>query len=56
LIDDVYRDYIEKQRAKAAGLAAPALMPDVYWGLLVGGYYDPLLDIGADAGGTASAR
>jgi hypothetical protein len=68
LLDDAYREYIEEQRGRAEEVA-PAAVPTPYsdWdtavyatlytlGLVSGGFYDPIIDVGADPGGSASLR
>lgn len=70
LITDEYLDYIAQKRKEAEAAAPPPSMdPDGYstWdasvyqylytiGLVGGGYLDTVLDIGIDAGGTASSQ
>jgi hypothetical protein len=69
LIDDVYRDYVEEKRRQVEQ-AVPPPGPDLSYadvdvavyqslfiaGLAGDGYFDPDIEIGSDAGGTASGQ
>lgn len=68
LLDDEYREYIDEQRRRAEEVTPAAVAsPYTDWdsavyanlfniGLVTGGFYDPIIDVGADPGGTASLR